>query len=447
MKKKYNRILKTFKEKNLYIPVKFKFIISVIMASTWLILSIYLSILWVEDLAVHVTLPISILIVTGIAYIPGYINAFMIFSLILDHQPPLKYKNPNIPITILIACYNEEKKIANTLKYIAMQDYIGKISIIIIDNNSSDKTTENANKAGKEMNLNLEIIHEPKLGKNFALNASLNKIKTEYFITLDADTLLHKFAVRNIVSRILISPSNVCAVAGTILVRNSRDTLLTRIQEWDYSLGIAAVKRLQGLFQGTLVAQGAFSMYKTNSVKYIGGWPNAIGEDIVLTWKLLGNNWRVYFEPLAVAFTDVPEKLKYFYRQRSRWARGMIEALKVVKPWNQPIYSVKYLTGCNLVMPYLDVIYTFCWIPGLILAFFGCYWIVGLTTLLILPLALLQNYILYNYQKMVFKTLNLRVRKNIFGFILYVLFYQMLMSPISVLGYIQEGLKLSRVWK
>ncbi|CAH2213819.1 protein of unknown function [Tepidibacter aestuarii] len=98
-------------------------------------------------------------------------------------------------------------------------------------------------------------------------------------------------------------------------------------------------------------------------------------------------------------------------------------------------------------MPYLDFVYTFCWIPGLILAFFGYYWIVGLTTLFVLPLALLQNYILYRYQKSVFYNLNLKIRKNTLGFITYVLFDQMLMSPISVLGYMQEFLKTQRIWK
>ena len=66
-----------------------------------------------------------------------------------------------------------------------------------------------------------------------------------------------------------------------MLVRISRANLLTRMQEWDYYLGIAAVKRLQGLFQSTLVAQGAFSIYRTERVRAIGGWPDAIGEDIV----------------------------------------------------------------------------------------------------------------------------------------------------------------------
>ncbi|WP_284680754.1 glycosyltransferase [Aceticella autotrophica] len=72
-----------------------------------------------------------------------------------------------------------------------------------------------------------------------------------------------------------------------------------------YFLGIASVKRMQGLYQGTLVAQGAYSIYKTEAVKLVGGWPDAIGEDIVLTWKFLKQNMKVYFEPLAVAFTEV----------------------------------------------------------------------------------------------------------------------------------------------
>ena len=155
----------------------------------------------------------------------------------------------------------------------------------------------------------------------------------------------------------------------------------------------------------------------------------------------------VYFEPLAVAFTEVPSSIRHLIRQRSRWARGMIEALRLVKPWNQPIAYVRYMTGINMVMPYLDFVYTFCWMPGLVLAFFGRFWVVGPYTLFVLPLCMMQNYILYSYQKSVFKILNLRIRKNKLGFVFYVLFYQMLMSPMSIMGYFQEFLRLSRVWK
>jgi len=434
-------------KKHRYIPIKNKFWISHGFAFLWLCLSVWLSIPWVLDLGGITGIFLAVLIVAGISYIPGFMNAFMTSSLLLDRQPPRKVQFPLEPVTILIAARNEEDGIGEAIRYIAAQDYGGKLSVLVIDNNSSDRTAEAALQAGKEHQVEVSVLREPTPGKSHALNAALPHVETELFLTLDADTLLHRSAVRLIVSRLLSAPADVCAVAGAVLVRNSRKNLLTKVQEWDYFLGIASIKRLQGLFQGTLVAQGAFSLYRTEAVRKIGGWPDAIGEDIVLTWRFLGENWRVYFEPLAVAFTCVPEKFSHFVRQRSRWARGMIEALRIIKPWQQPIPYVQYMTGCNLIMPYLDITFTLAWIPGLILAFFGHYWIVGPFTLFVLPLTILQNCILYRYQRRVFQTLDLCVRKNRLGFWLYVLCYQMVLSPVSVYGYLQELLHLRRKWK
>lgn len=433
--------------RRIYFSVKNKFIVSQSIAALWTLLSIVLSVPWVMELSRYITVPGAILVIAGISYIPGFMNAFMVSSLLLDRQPPLKETNPVLPVTVLIACHNEEKGIRNTLSYLAAQEYEGEIQVIVIDNASKDKTAEQARLAGEEFGLRLRVISEKTPGKNHALNKALPQVETELMVTLDADTLLHKTALKHIVARMASAPKEVCAVAGAVLVRNSRENFLAKIQEWDYFLGIASIKRLQGMFQGTLVAQGAYSLYRTEAVRNVGGWPDAIGEDIVLTWKFLINKWSVYFEPLAVAFTDVPVSYRHLIRQRSRWARGMIEALKIVKPWNQPSLYTKYLTGCNLIMPYLDFIYTFCWLPGLVLACFGHFWIVGPVTLFVLPLTFAQNYILYRFQKEVFRSLNLRIRKNIFGFLAYVLLYQIMMSPVSVYGYLQELFQSKRVWK
>jgi len=116
--------------------------------------------------------------------------------------------------------------------------------------------------AGKALNLNVRVVREEERGKYNALNRGLKEVKTDYLITLDADTLLHPSAIRYIMARIKSAPSDVCAVAGAVLVRNSRENIWARLQEWDYFLGIASIKRMQGLYQGTLVAQGAFSLYK-----------------------------------------------------------------------------------------------------------------------------------------------------------------------------------------
>lgn len=104
-------------------------------------------------------------------------------------------------------------------------------------------------------------------------------------MTLDADTLLHKSALRYIVARIESTPPDVCAVAGSVLVKNSRENLLARIQEWDYFFGIASIKRYQGLYQGTLVAQGAFSLYKTDVLKIVGSLMYQMIMSPVSVWR------------------------------------------------------------------------------------------------------------------------------------------------------------------
>lgn len=434
-------------KKNIYISVKTKFIMAFSVALIWVIVSIFLSLSWLKDLSEATNFFWSVVIISGIAYIPGFMNAFLVTSIIIDKQPKFKEDAPDDDITILIAAYNEGKIIYETLSYINNQDYKGKIKTIVINNNSNDNTVEEVMRADREMDLDIVCIDENNPGKFNALNTGLKKVNTEFIITLDADTLLHKKAIRYLVSRMKSAPDDIGAVAGSVLVRNSRDNLLARIQEWDYFLSIMSIKRMQGLFQGTLVAQGAFSIYKTNIVREMGGWSDAIGEDIVLTWNMLLNNIKVYYEPLAIAFTDVPTKFSHFVKQRSRWARGMIEGLRLIKPWNQPNIYYKFLTGIDLLILIMDLSYVVFFIPGCIMALFGKFYIVGPAWLLVLPLTLITFMILFIRQKKFFDLLNLKVRKNAFAFILFILGYQFIMSPISLYGYIQELFNMKRVWK
>ena len=189
------------------------------------------------------------------------------------------------------------------------------------------------------------------------------------------------------------------AVAGAVLVRNSRVNYLARMQEWDYYLGIAAVKRMQGLYQSTLVAQGAFSLYRTDEVRRIGGWPDAIGEDIVVTWRLMETGDGVLTEPTAVAFTDVPVQLRHFMRQRARWARGMVEGIRAVPPWRQRRVLARVIAGIDLLIPLLDIGYALIFLPGLVLWAFGYPIIVSLWTLLVLPVTLVVYGALRRYQQ------------------------------------------------
>ncbi len=219
------------------------------------------------------------------------------------------------------------------------------------------------------------------------------------------------------------------------------------MQEWDYFLAIASVKRQQALFQGTLVAQGAFSVYRTGAVRRAGGWPNKIGEDIVLTWALMRNGGRAVFEPSAVAFTDTPVTLGRFVRQRQRWARGMIEGLRehgnyLLRSRRMYVHAV----AANCLFPYLDTVYTFAVPVGIVLALTGNFLIVGPMTAAVLPISLTIALTMLVRQRAVFGELGLTIRRNFLGFALYLLVYQLLMAPVSVSGYAKELFRARRVW-
>src|SRR5215207_7496082 len=143
------------------------------------------------------------------------------------------------------------------------------------------------------------------------------------------------------------------------------------MQGWDYRLGINGVKRMQAAYNSALVAQGAFSAYWTDDLRAVGGWPDAIGEDIVLTWTLMDSRGIVQYEPCALAFTAAPEGVGHFMRQRARWARGMFESLRTVPPSRQPRVLAKFTAGLDYLVPFLDIGFIFFWIPGVILFVFG----------------------------------------------------------------------------
>src|SRR5690606_37862265 len=236
------------------------------------------------------------------------------------------------------------------------------------------------------------------------------------------------------------------AVAGSVLVRNSRLNWLTRVQEWDYFHGIAAVKRMQSMYHGTVVAQGAFSVYDRAALEDVGGWPECVGEDIVVSWALLERGHRIGYCEDAVAFTNVPDQLSQFAGQRRRWSRGLIEAFK-----HHPRLLVKRRLSLifiwwNVLFLPLDLVYTLVFIPGIVAALFGYYHIVGIMTLLVLPLAVAWNAFIFRTQSLMFKRQELKVRRNTLGFINYVIAYSLILQPICVWGYLSELAGLRKSW-
>ena len=433
-------------KRGLYLSVNTKFSIAIVGGLAWMILSTILAQPWLESLSNTIGVFAATFAICGIAIVPGFMNAFLLIGLGMDRRPEHAPLNHYPAISILIAAYNEAESIEETVRSIALQRYPGKLDVIVVDDGSGDGTPALVEAMLGEFPW-LTLLRMPKNGgKAKALNHALQFVKASLVVTVDADSYLYRDALQNIVQRYFEDPSNTRAVAGTVLVRNSRTSWITKAQEWDYFHGISAIKRVQSLFQGTLVAQGAFSVYDRATLADVGGWPDCVGEDIVLTWAILKRGYRIGHSEEAYLFTNAPATLMQFVRQRQRWSRGMIEGFKKHPDIMGKAQLSTFFVYWNLLFPFLDLAFTICFIPGIIFAFFGHYDIVGPMTLALLPMGFAMNYMMYSIGNKSFKHKDLKVRRNLPGFFIYTLLYSLIMQPACLLGYASELLGTKKTW-
>ena len=442
------------KRQKFYLPPKYKLGISGFFAFLWLSASVYISLPWIRDLGESFTLPVAWVMVTGLAFIPGLANSFIIAGLFADRRPEFEPDGDGLPpVSLLVAAYNEETNIGHTLQSIVDQGYPARVEVIVVDDGSRDGTADVVRGYQARLapfndliDLRLKVLPENK-GKANALNEGLKLATNGLVATLDADSYLYTGSLVNLVAYMTNSTEDTAAVAGSVMVRNSRVNWITKLQEWDYFLGIAVVKRIQSLYQGTLVAQGSYSIFRKKVLEEAGGWTDTMGEDIVLTWSLHEKGYKVRYAEKAVIFTNVPETYGQFYRQRKRWARGLIEAFK-----QHPLVIVKMRQNTpfiwyNALFPFLDSVFMFVFVPGVIAAvFWQSYAVVSIMTLTLYPLALLINWIMFKKQRTVFRKIGLKVRQNAFGFIAYMFSYQFFMVPATLAGYAAELLNLKKSW-
>ncbi len=419
--------------------------------SFWLFFSIWLSLPWLTDLG-NLTHPVlAFAVLTFIAYVPGFMNAFLLASLAF-RPTALKQEPENWPaISILVAAYQEEELIADTLRVLSQLNYPGLLEIIVIDDGSKDTTFAVAKACEPDFadsptyTLRVERMQKNG-GKARALNHGLAISSHDLIVTIDADTLLEPGSLRAMIAHLYASPPQTAAIAGAILLANPKESWITRAQQWDYFHGIAAVKRMQGNYNGTLVAQGAFSLYRRSALVQAGGWPDTVGEDIVLTWSLLRRNYIVRHAEDAVAWTHAPVTLRDLSKQRKRWARGMIEALAIhVRLLGKFRLSTMFIYW-NLLFISIDLAFTLAFIPGLVLAVFGIYWLAGPITLLVLPLAALWNVLIYRIQMRMLRKNEIEMEKSWPGFVLFAFVYPFLMQPVSVWGYMAELFGRKKGW-
>jgi cellulose synthase/poly-beta-1,6-N-acetylglucosamine synthase-like glycosyltransferase/peptidoglycan/xylan/chitin deacetylase (PgdA/CDA1 family)/spore germination protein YaaH len=247
---------------------------------------------------------------------------------IIDRFRPRKVADASFTprVAVLVPAYNEETVIVRTVRSVLNSNY-PNLHVIVIDDGSSDRTAEVA-AAAYEQEIaagKVQVITKPNGGKAAALNFAVEQLTEEFYVGIDADTVIAQDAISKLIPH-FVDPL-VGAVAGNAKVGN-RVNLWTRWQALEYITSQNFERRALDLFNVVTVVPGAIGAWRTGPVKLAGGYPiNTVAEDADLTMSLLEQGLKVVYEDRALAFTEAPIDAKGLMRQRFRWSFGTLQAV------------------------------------------------------------------------------------------------------------------------
>jgi len=240
------------------------------------------------------------------------------FRFVDPHRPDKGDYNP--PLTFLVPAYNEEKFIRMCLESIdkACSKYPGRSEIIIVNDGSTDQTSEMATEAIRNLKYcSGKLFELHNTGKGLALNLGLQNSSGEIIVRIDGDSVIAEDAIYPIINH--FRDPQVACVSGMILPLEQKST-------WQKAITLVyinffyIIRRGQELVDSILVQSGAYSVFRKDALIKIGGWvDNIFGEDGEITHRLGRYGYKLEFEPKSFVYSSVPESLFRLMDQRTRW--------------------------------------------------------------------------------------------------------------------------------
>jgi peptidoglycan-N-acetylglucosamine deacetylase len=239
------------------------------------------------------------------------------------------------PVSVVMAAYNEEKVIAETLRTLLTTDYKGEIEVVVVDDGSRDQTAAEVERVAANES-RVRLLQQENHGKARALQRGLAAARHGIVVFIDADTQCQSDTLPRLLEP--FADARVGGVSGHAKVGNLR-TFIARCQALEYTCGFNLDRRAYNRWECITVVPGAISAVRKDAIDEAGGLSlETLAEDTDLTLSLHRHRQRIVYVPDAIAWTEAPESVRTLARQRSRWAYGTLQCLwkhrDMVFNWN-----------------------------------------------------------------------------------------------------------------
>lgn len=338
-------------------------------------------------------------------------------------------RHPAVPpplVSVLIPAWNEEVGIVATVRSVLRSEY-PSLEVIVLNDGSTDTTHEEIVKLltdhqkfpGPKPTLRYESLTNG--GKARALNHGLGMAQGEIIVTIDADSIMDRSTIRNLIKH--FADPRVMSVAGNVVIGN-RHRPIGIMQQLEYVYGFY-FKRADSILNAVYIVGGAAAAYRKDLVIALGGFDeDTITEDIELSTRIQFNGHQVRYAADAIVYTEGPSDFMGLCRQRLRWKFGRLQTFY---KYRSLFFSLDrrhnpYLSFFILPIAFFAEVLLF--FEGILLLIFYTYTI---STNDYLPLALVISLLSIVVWLQVLTDRNMRYHRNLFLLapIAWILFYIM----------------------
>ncbi|SOH92415.1 Glycosyltransferase, catalytic subunit of cellulose synthase and poly-beta-1,6-N-acetylglucosamine synthase [Monaibacterium marinum] len=283
-------------------------------------------------------------------FIPAFFLVLYLGGL-LD-QMMFRSKTYHPDISVIVPAHNESHIVRRTLEGIdgAAAVYQGQVTVLFVDNASSDNTYEAAVAVAAELtNAHVTVLQEPRPGKANALNLALANVRTDYFVRIDADTVVRPNAFARAMT--YFKSASVGVVGGLPLPPGDGPFDHARyvesvVKHGMYSVSLAAINGLVGV-------PGMFVIFRTELPRKLGGFVGGMnGEDTDMSLRIGELGYRLIIDPEVRYISEVPHSYAHMREQRLRWFRSVYH---VTARCRTVVFSSKITFRGKVILPYMLV--------------------------------------------------------------------------------------------
>lgn len=259
----------------------------------------------------------------------------------LFKKPSPKILSSPLPeVTLFIAAYNEQDIVRTKMENCHTLSYpADKLKIVWVTDGSNDQT----NQLLKEYQ-DVEILFQPeRRGKTAALNRGMQYITTPYVIFTDANTMLNKEAITEIVRQ--FSDPKVGCVAGEkrVEISSAQGATAGEGMYWKYE---SALKRLDDRLYSAVGAAGELFAIKSSLFEEMPA--DTLLDDFILSLRIAQKGYKIAYCKEAYATETASLNMQEEEKRKIRITAGGLQSIwrlrSLFNVFRHPILSFQYIS-------------------------------------------------------------------------------------------------------